>query len=91
MFIKKNVLIRENQIGPNLVQPAHLKLSHNINYQTLDSEGLSLCGLALCKKDNHFLEEARQAYAEARKINSDEGYVKRLLRLLDKLAEVLKR
>ncbi len=40
------------------------------------------------KIDSRYLNEGKQAYPEARKINNDPGYVKRELRLFDELAKM---
>jgi len=58
------------------------------NYNVLDSKGIALCGLALCEKEKNYLKEAKHVYSQARKINRDIGYVKRELRLFDKLTKM---
>ena len=56
-------------------------------HRVLDAKGLTLAGLALCG-ELECLPAAAEAYRAARAINKDEGYVKRVLRLLDALAVV---
>ena len=58
------------------------------NYKAIDSKGFALCGLAICEENRDHLKKARQAFLQARKINSDKGYVKRVLRLFDRLSEM---
>lgn len=57
------------------------------NYLALDSKSFSITGIALCKNDKTLLETARETFLTTREINSDAGYIKRLQRLFDKLAE----
>ena len=58
------------------------------NYTALDCKALSLCGLAVCKKSSDYVKKAKQCYKDARSSNKDKGYVKRVLRLFDKLSEM---
>jgi len=55
-------------------------------YAALDTEGLALCGLALCENAEH-IPAAKEAYQAARAINSDKGIVGHVLRLFDTLAK----
>jgi tetratricopeptide (TPR) repeat protein len=55
-------------------------------YAALDTQGLALCGLALCENAAHF-PGAKEAYKAARALNSDAGVVRRVLRLFDALAQ----
>ena len=55
-------------------------------YDALDTEGLALCGLALCEHAAH-LPAAQAAYKAARALNADAGRVGRVLRLFDALAK----
>jgi len=54
-------------------------------YETLDTKGLALCGLALCENAKH-IPAAQAAYKAARAISSDAGVVGRVLQLFDALA-----
>lgn len=58
------------------------------NFRALDCKALSLCGLALCQNSGDYAKKAAQCYTKSRLINKDKGYVKRLLRLFDKLSEM---
>jgi tetratricopeptide (TPR) repeat protein len=58
------------------------------NYRVLDCKGLSLSGLAVCHKSTDYAKKAKQCYQKSRSINKDKGYVKRELRLFDKLLEM---
>jgi tetratricopeptide (TPR) repeat protein len=57
------------------------------NYKALDNKGLSLCGMALCQKNNDYIQQAKEAFQEARGINKTAGHVKRLLRFFDELVK----
>jgi tetratricopeptide (TPR) repeat protein len=55
-------------------------------YAALDTQGLALCGLALCENAAH-LPGAKEAYKAARALNTDVGIVRHVLRLFDTLAQ----
>ncbi|MCP4256136.1 MAG: hypothetical protein GY774_01255 [Planctomycetes bacterium] len=69
------------------MKPDNIMDCSESSYRAMDTKGLSLCGLTICKKDNNYIEEAMQTYKKARTINKDKGYVKRILRLFDKLTK----
>jgi nucleoside phosphorylase/tetratricopeptide (TPR) repeat protein len=74
------------------VAQADALLAHTPQFfGALDSKGLALCGLALCRGDQLIaptVEAAIAAFQSARAINKDAGVVGRVLRLFDALAVV---
>ena len=55
-------------------------------YTALYTQGLALCGLALCENVAH-MPGAKEAYKAARALTTDAGVVGRVLLLFDALAE----
>lgn len=57
------------------------------NYAALDSKGLALCRLALCKENSEHIPTAIDVYRAARSNNKDTGIVGDVLRLFDALVQ----
>jgi hypothetical protein len=66
------------------MQAELLRKRDNRAFQVLDTQGLVLCGLALCG-DRDQLDPAVRAYRAARAVTREQGAVRRSLRLLDEL------
>ena len=58
------------------------------NYDSWDSKGLSLCGLALCENNKNRVLDAVRAFRKARSINRDQGHIKRTMRLLNSITQM---
>jgi tetratricopeptide (TPR) repeat protein len=84
-FLQGDSVAAQEAFAKALTQ-ADAMLAYSVqNYAALDSRGLALCGLALCKGREH-VPAAIAAYKAARAVNKDAGIVKRVLRLFDMLA-----
>lgn len=88
------LLLRQGKVKPassafrTAIIEAKRLLGHTgRNYKALDNKGLSLCGLALCQKNNDYIQQAKETFQEARTINKTAGHVKRLLRFFRELAK----
>jgi len=89
VYIYEKDVSRANEAFSTAIGEADAMLQKTeSNYTALDCKALSLCGLAICQKSGDYVKEAAQCYTKARSINKDKGYIKRVLRLFDKLLEM---